>query len=189
MRKVLTFEEQQAKLRAEIAERKKNIKPPPESKHAGVTAYRKFTEIYSQAVYRSAHYDPKGYKQYFPPEMTALDLGREARAALTASRFITPDHPEWESIMRFFTNAESKAWEETRKARAGVKTLKALFNGAGDVSLQLQDGQIEISPLRYRSQGHWEGIRGVEATVLPEDVTDEAFGAAILAALEVSRNL
>ena len=120
--------------------------------------------------------------------MNAHDIGREARKALLASRFITPDHPEWDAVMRFPTKEEFKAWEEADKARAGVKTLKALFNGAGNVSLRLQDGQIEIKPTRYRGRGHWEGIRGHEDTVLPEDVSDEALGKAVLKALDISKS-
>lgn len=188
MRKVLTFEEQRTKALAEAAERKKRSKPPRESKDAQVTAYRKFTQINSQAVYGAAYGDPKGYADYFPPEMSAQDIGREARKALLASRFITPDHPEWDAVMRFPTKEEIKASEEADKARAGVKTLKALFNGAGNVSLRLQGGQIEIKPWRYRGRGHWEGIRGHEDAALPEDVSDEAFGKAILDALDISRS-
>lgn len=188
MRKVLTTEEWIAKRRAKAAERKKRSKPPKESKNAQVKAYRKFTQINSQAVHGVAYGDPKGYEDYFPPEMSAHDIGREARKALLASRFITPDHPEWDAVMRFPTKEEIKASEEADKARAGVKTLKALFNGAGHVSLRLQDGQIEIRPSRYRGRGHWEGIRGHEDTVLAGNVSDEEFGGAILDALEVSRN-
>ena len=90
--------------------------------------------------------------------------------------------------MRFPTADEIKAAQEDNKARAGVKTLKALFNGAGNVSLRLQEGQIEITPWRYRGSGHWEGIRGHEDTVLPEDVSDEAFGKAVMDALDISRS-
>lgn len=187
MKKALTFEEQRAKARARAAEWKKRSKPPKEYKSAGVTSYRKFVEISSQATYGFGYPDPKGYKRHFAPDMTALDLGREARAALMASRFITPEHPEWDDVIRIPIKEEFKAWEEANKARAGVKTLKALFNGAGHVSLRQQDGQIEIKPWRYRGRGHWEGIRGHEDTVLPEDVSDEAFGKAILDALDVSR--
>ena len=188
MRKVLTFEEQRAKALAEAAERKKRSKPPKESKNAQVTAYRKFTQINSQAVYGAAYGDPKGYEEYFPPEMSAQDIGREARKALLASRFITPDHPEWDAVMRFPTKEEIKDSEEADKARAGVKTLKALFNGAGNVSLRLQDAQIEIKPWRYRARGHWEGIRGHEDedTVLPENVSDKELGEAIKTALDIS---
>ena len=131
MSKVLTFEEQRAKALAEAAERKKRSKPPKESKDAQVTAYRQFTKINSQAVYRGGCYDPKGYENYFPSEMNAHDIGREARVALLASRFITPDHPEWNEVMRFPTVDEIRAAQEANKARAGVKTLKALFSGAG----------------------------------------------------------
>ena len=188
MRKVLTFEEQRAKALAEAAERKKRSKPPKESKDAQVTAYRKFIKINSQAVYGSACRDPQGYEEYFPPEMSAREIGREARKALLASRFITPDHPEWDSVMRFPTEDEIKASREANKARAGVKTLKALFNSAGNVSLRLQDVQIKIKPWRYRGRGHWEGIRGHDDTILPEDVPDDVFGKAILDALDISRN-
>jgi len=79
MRKVLTFEEQRAKALAEAAERKKRAKPPKESQKAQVTAYRQFTKINSQAVYRGGCYDPKGYENYFPSDMNAFDIGREAR--------------------------------------------------------------------------------------------------------------
>lgn len=121
-------------------------------------------------------------------DLTALEIGGHARAALLASRFITPEHPEWDDVIRFPTTEELNAYEEADKARAGVKTLKALFNGAGHVSLKLQGGKIEIKPTRYRGRGHWEGFRGHEDTVLPEDVSDEAFGKAILDALDISRS-
>ena len=187
MRKVLTKEEFAAKLRKEREERAKKIKPPKEFKLAGVSAYRRFVEIHSSAVYGAGYPDPKGYHQYFAPEMSAFDLGREARAALMASRFITPEHPEWDSVIRIPRSEEFKAWEEEDKARAGVKTLKALFNGAGNVGLRLQDGQIRLSPSRHRGRGHWEGIRGQEDTVLPEGVSDAELGAVIVELLEVSR--
>tara|TARA_R110002051_G_C8573891_1_gene476236 strand:+ start:121 stop:690 length:570 start_codon:yes stop_codon:yes gene_type:complete len=188
MRKVLTTEEWIAKRRAEEAEQKKRAKPPKVSKDAIINAHRAFTKIVSFAVYRSGCPDPKGYNEYLEPNMNAEDIGREARAALMASRFITPDHPEWESIMRFPTKEEIKALDEAEKARAGVKTLKALYNGAGSVTLTLQDAKIRLKPWRYRGRSSWEGIRGHEDTVLPEDVSDEAFGKAILDALDVSRS-
>ena len=188
MRKVLTFEEQRAKALARAAEWKKRAKPPKESKDAIINAHRAFTNIVSFAVYRSGYPDPKGYNEYRAPNMNAEDMGREARTALMASRFITPDHPEWESVMRFPTKEELKALDEADKARAGVKTLKALYNGAGSVTLTLQDAKIRLKPWRYRGRSSWEGIRGHEDTVLPEDVPDEAFGKAILDALDISRS-
>lgn len=188
MRKVLTTEEWIAKRRAEAAERKKRSKPPQESKKAIINAHRAFTNILSFAVYRSGCPDPKGYNKYFAPEMNAEEIGRETRAALMASRIIAPDHPEWDTVMRFPTSEEIKALNEADKARAGVKTLKALYNGAGSVTLTLQDAKIRLKPWRYRGRSSWEGIRGHEDTVLPEDVSDEAFGKAILDALDVSRS-
>ncbi|WP_421701911.1 contact-dependent growth inhibition system immunity protein [Aliiroseovarius sp.] len=188
MRKVLTTEEWIAKRRAEAAERKKRAKPPKASKDAIINAHRAFTKIISFAVYRRGCPDPKGYHEYHGPNMNAEDIGREARAALMASRFITPDDPEWDAIMRWPTPEEIKALNEAEKARAGVKTLKALYNGAGSVTLTLQDAKIRLKPWRYRGRSSWEGIRGHEDTVLPEDVSDEAFGKAILDALDISRS-
>ena len=188
MRKVLTTDEWITKRRAEAAERKKHSRPPQESKKAIINAHRAFTNIISFAVYRRGCPDPKGYNEYFAPNMNAEDIGREARTALMASRFITPDHPEWDSIMRWPTPEEIKALEEADKARAGVKTLKALYNGAGSITLTLQDAKIRIKPWRYRGRSSWEGIRGHEDTILPEGVSDEVFGEAILDALDISRN-
>jgi len=188
MRKVLTTDEWIAKRRAEAAERKKRSKPPKESKKAIINSHRAFTKIISFAVYRRGCPDPKGYNEYLAPNMNAEDMGREARAALMASRFIAPDHPEWDSVMRWPTPEEIKALNEADKARAGVKTLKALYHDAGSVTLTLQEAKIRIKPWRYRGRASWEGIRGHEDTVLPEDVPDEALGKAILDALDVSRS-
>lgn len=188
MKNVLSTEEWIAKRRAEAAERKKRAKPPKDSKKAIINAHRAFTKIISFAVYGRGCPDPKGYHEYLAPNMNAEDLGREARAALMASRFITPDHPEWDTVMRFPTADEIRVAQEANKARAGVKTLKALFNGAGSVTLTLQDAKIRIKPWRYRGRSSWEGIRGQDDTVVPEDVSDEAFGKAILDALDISRS-
>ncbi|WP_169738511.1 contact-dependent growth inhibition system immunity protein [Afifella pfennigii] len=178
-------------LRARIRrERRFEPKPPPprQRKQAQVRGYRFFTRILSQAVYRSAHPDPAGYNNVFRPQMTDVDLGREARAALAASRFIAPDHPEWDSVIRFPTDDEIQAFEAREKALAGVKTQKALYGGAGLVALELQDGALEVDALRYAGRGGWEGIPGIQPTVLPESVSDAELGAAINAALEKSRN-
>ena len=75
MRKVLTFEEQRAKALAEAAERKKRSKPPKPRKSAYVTAYRRFMEVASHAVYGISYPDPNGYHEYLPPDLTALEIG------------------------------------------------------------------------------------------------------------------
>ncbi|WP_169738512.1 contact-dependent growth inhibition system immunity protein [Afifella pfennigii] len=173
-----------------LRERRFEDEPPPPVPHkeATILAYRAFTRILSHAVYGSAHADPRGYDERHPSKMLNADLGREARAALAASRFITPEHPEWERLMRFRTDEEFRAAEAREMAHAGVKTRKALYQGAGSVSLSLQDGRIELAPWRYAGRGAWEGIPGIQSTILPESVSDAELGAAINAALEKSRN-
>jgi len=101
------------------------------------------------------------------------DLGRAVHDALVASRFTTPDHPEWDAIMRMPTDDEIKSREDDLKRRAGVKTNKALYTGVGRDVVTLRDGQIELCPLRHRGRGAWEGIRGHEPIRLPESVSDE----------------
>jgi len=162
--------------------------PPPERKEALVQEFRAFTEIVSQAVYRNAFPDPKGYDRIHAPAMADAELARETREALDASRFIPPEHPEWQSLIRTLTKEEEREWHARHKALAGVRSIKALYEGAGSVSVELEDGHIRLTPWRYRARGHWEGIPGIEATILPESVSDEELGAAINAALEVSRN-
>lgn len=175
----------------ERIEREARSRPPPPPltprKHARIEAYRTFTRIFSQAVSSLAVADPKGVNAVFEPDMAAADLGREARAALAASRFIPPDHPEYHSLIRFPTEEETGALEARNRAVAGVKTRAALYKGAGYVALRMTEGVIEVVALRYRGRGHWEGIRGSTPQQLPETVTDDEFGAAILAAIDRSR--
>jgi len=161
--------------------------PPTPTKHAGIEAYRTFTRIFSQAVSSLAVHDPEGYNKAFEPDMAAADLGREARAALAASRFIPPDHPEYHSLIRFPTEEETGALEARDMAIAGVKTRAALYKGAGSVALEMKEGVIEVVGLRYRGHGHWEGIRGYTPQKVSETVTDDELGAAILAAIDRSR--
>lgn len=186
-RKVLSPEEFGAMMRAEEAARPKPP-PPPERKQAIVYAFRKFTHVISQAVYGMCYGDPEGYDAFLPADLAVEDLGIAARAALEASRFITPDHPEWSRIMRFPTKEETAAEDSRLKAQAGVKTLSALYNGAGMASLRMIDGRIEITPLRYRGSGHWEGIKGQQPVIVDAGSSEGVLGTAIKEAISVSRS-
>lgn len=186
----MSFEKALAQLKASNARQPKPPAPPPppERKVATVDAYRQFTQVYSHAVYGFAYGDPKGYTAFLDPEPTVEDLGRSVREALTASRYISPDHPEWDAVIRPPTADDIREREDELKHRAGVKTRKALYNGAGCVAITLQDGEIELRPLRYRGSGGWEGITGHETVRLPEAVPDVELGAAVAAVIEVSRS-
>ncbi len=185
----MSHERAVAQLRARfLRERESEPSPPKPHKQATVEAYRAFTRIYSHAVYGAAYPDPFGYDQIHAAQMPDGELGCEARSALLASRFVAPEHPDWDRVIRIPTDDELREEEERDRKRAGVRSLRALYAGAGSVSLRLQDGEITIEAERYRGRGHWEGIRGMEPTTLPESVSDEELGAAINAALQVSRN-
>lgn len=187
----MSFEKALAQMKAQNARKPKppSPLPPAESREATVEAYRQFTHVFSQAVYSAAVGDPKGYAAFLDPEPASEDLGRAVHDALATSRFITPDHPEWDTVMRPPTADEIKAREDDLKRRAGVKTSKALYNGVGSVAVTLQDGQIELSPLRHLGRGAWEGIRGHEPVRLPESIPDAELGQAVAAAIEISRTL
>ncbi|MDH2325271.1 contact-dependent growth inhibition system immunity protein [Cereibacter sp. SYSU M97828] len=171
--------------RAEAAARPKPP-PPPERKEAGVVAFRTFTRIYSHAVYGMCYPDPEGYDELLAADLAPEPLGRAAREALTASRFITPQHPEWGSLMRFPTKEEAAAEDQRLKTHAKVRSLKALYDGAGMVSLRLMDGRIAITPLRYHTRGAWEGFAGNDPIIV--DADDAGLGAAIAEAIAISRD-
>ncbi len=122
--------------------------PPAEpSKSAEVEVYRQFTRIISQATYGAAYPDPKGVEYILPNDISDLDLGAKAHAALAASRFLTPDHPEFKEVMRFPTKEEEKAYYARLLEAAGVKTRKTLYTGAKLVNMTLQEGVITITSL------------------------------------------
>lgn len=185
----MSFEKALAQMKAQNARKPKPPppSPPAESRAATVEAFRQFTHVFSQAVYRAAYGDPKGYAAFLAAEPAHDDLGRAVHDALAASRFITPGHPEWEAIMQMPTEGEIKAREEDLKLRAGVKTVRALYTGFGGVAVTLRDGQIELHALRHLGRGAGEGIRGHEPVLLPESVSDTDLGEAVAEAIRISR--
>jgi hypothetical protein len=160
--------------------------PLPERREASIDVFRQFARVRSQAVYSLSCPDPEGYRAFLDPDVDGPSLARHTRTALAASRFIRPDHPEFDRLIRFPGPAELEALEAENLARAGVKTHGALYRDAAHLAIRSQDAQIDLRPMRYLRAATWEGIRGA-ATVLPEDVDDEALGAAILEALATSR--
>lgn len=175
-----------ARRKKEAEERRRNATPPTERQEASIYAYRQFVQIMSRVVHMASYRDPEGYEQFLPPSLDGPTLAHHARIALAASRFVLPDHPQFDSLTRMPSQADLDASEAERRARAGVKTRSALYRDAGSVGLQLRDGQIEIAPNRYDRAGWWESIADA-TTVLPEDVDDETLGTAILDALATSR--
>lgn len=160
--------------------------PPKERREASIDAFRQFTRIVSYAVSSMGCSDPEGYDEVLPSDADDLTLARHARAALAASRFVLPDHPDYDGLIGLPTQ-EIDILEARDFAEAGVKTRQTLYRDAGSVSLMLQDGDIEVAPHRYLRGGAWEGIRGAR-TVLAAGVSDEELCAAILDALATSRD-
>lgn len=160
--------------------------PLPEYRGASLDVFRQFARVTSLAVYSMGSPYPKGYEAVFDPGADGPVFARHVRAALAASRFVPPSHPEFDRLIRMPKQAELDALEAEDLARAGVKTRRALYRDAAHLSLRLQDGEIELGPMRYRRAGWWEGIRGAAPTV-PEAVDDAALGAAILEALATSQ--
>ncbi len=160
--------------------------PAKPSKSADVMAFRQFINVASRATYGASYFDPKGVDFFLPPDISDDELGEKAHAALAASRFLRPDHPEFDEVMRFLSKDEQRAYDDTLLDAAGVKTLKTLYKGSQSVTLTLEDCVITIKSWKYRYAGHWEGIRGLEPITVPESVGDAAFGQAIRAALAKS---
>lgn len=146
------------------------------------------THVISHAVCRVAVPDPKGVELFLPPNLPDAELGARAREALAASRFIAPDHPEWDAVMRVpFTDETVRAEDRRLMEAAGVRTLKALRTGARLVTLTLQDGVIAIKPWEQARGGGWTGLDPSLAVTVPEATPDEALGRAVCEALSRSR--
>jgi hypothetical protein len=174
------------RLRTRLAERRKTREPLPPRQEAEVEALRAFVRIASKAVYSAACPDPKGIELFLDPAPQARTLGEGVRAALAASRFLDPSHPEFDAVMRFPMEDELKARDARLMERAGVKTSATLYRGAGLVSAVSQDGTLSLKPWRYLRGGNWGSAR-VEPGTIPEAASDEQLGAAVLAEIERSR--
>ncbi len=162
-------------------------RPVPFHRMAYLYAYRQVIHVGSQAVYSAAVSDPKGVEFFVVPDTPDEDLGAKVRAALAASRFIAPGHPEWKSVMRFPTDEESREFNRRVLAAAGVRTLKALRTGGRRVSLTLQDGVISIKPSEQRKQGNWGPLDPSLTVTVAEATPDKDLGQAVREGLARSR--
>ncbi|WP_453960617.1 contact-dependent growth inhibition system immunity protein [Amorphus suaedae] len=165
----------------------RNGAPPEVRKKASVTAFKKFYRIHSWAVYGASQLDPDGIDADYPPDLDDVCLGAAAREALLASRFIGPDHPDWNRVDAYSTGLPASILVDRFKARAGVKTHGALYSGVGHVRLMLKGGRISVEPSRYVGRGGFEPLRGFEPVDLPETVSDEDLGATIRRLIGISR--
>ncbi|MGX1306353.1 hypothetical protein AB7M35_001073 [Amorphus suaedae] len=168
-------------------QRESNPPPPEDRKEACVTAFKKFYQISSWAVYGALKLDPDGIDADHPADLNDPGLGAASREALLASRFISPDHPDWNRVRAFLSREYYDRQLERLKARAGVKTHGALYSGVGSVSLMLKDGSITLMPWKYVGRGGFEPLRGFEPVELPETVSDEELGATIRRLIGISR--
>ena len=164
-----------------------NPPPPKERKVASVVAFRKFYRIHSWAVYGALLLDPDGIDADYPPDLDDASLGTAAREALLASRFIGPDHPDWNRVYAFWSLENNDRLLERFKARAGVKTHGALYSGVGLVGLTLKDGIISLMAWKYEGRGGFSPLRGAEPVELPETASDEELGATIRRLIGISR--
>ncbi len=74
------------------------------------------------------------------------------------------------------------------KKRAGVRSIKALFRGAGNVDLIWTRGTIELEPHRHLGGERWALFENRETIKFSETVSEEELGTALISELEVSRN-
>lgn len=179
-RKVLSLKEAGAKMRAETAklkaELRKNRRPIPAQKLANVEAYRFFINVYTEHLSGNSVIDPDSYEAFLDPACSDEELGRSARLALADSRMIDPSSAESDRL-----NAARRENFE----RAGVKTFKAFYRGYTVATLREIHGQIEIKGHKPVTRGY-DGIPGHEARVIPADASDADFGSAIRAELAIS---
>jgi hypothetical protein len=187
-RKSLTWDEFSTQLQAELDARPPPPRLPPR-KSAALIGTRHFLHVMSHVCYSIATWDPDhGFEEYLSPDAPPQPVGAACRQALTASRFIPPDHPDFDRLIRFETKEESAKWDELLKARAGVKTMKALYAGSGYIALSIEDGQnIEIKAARHRSRGNFDFSKDLPQVMVPEGASDIELGTAVLKALAESR--
>ncbi len=156
------------------------------SKEAGITRFRDFYDLHSYAVSGMTLLDPDGYREFLSIGMSDAELGAAARTALAASRFLELNDPKWDRVMAYWNLEQAKKNEDVLRARAGVKTRKALYKGAGRVFLIQENGRVTIEAYRYGGGEDWFPIKGHAPVILSETVSDEDLGAVIRRELDIS---
>ncbi len=164
----------------------KDTRWPPE-RRASVFLFPWFYRVHSWAVYGMAGLDPERIDALLPTDLTAPELGAAAWVALRASRYLEDDAAV-AAVRAYVATRPSKRIFEEMKKQAGVRSVKALFGGAGSVDLIWTKGTIELEPHRSLGGGRWMRFENREPIRFAETVSDAELGAALLAALQLSRN-
>ena len=186
MKKVIKKGEFQAHLYAKLYP--DGLPPPPKPHpHATLASVRGILIANSLANYASIHPDPKGLKEEIPEPLRDLSLGLLARRALAASRYITPDHREFDDVIKFDREGKKlQAYDRELLEKFGLKTRKALYRNAAFVKLALRDGTIKVHTGLWGGIGKWY-LDKVPPDTYPDTIDDEEFGAILNRALEASR--
>lgn len=161
--------------------------PPPAWKGAWAFAFRRFLMIESNAVYGASVPDPQGVRHVLPTDAADSKVGGAISDALSRSRFLTPDQPDFDATFGDYLDGTRHAeYDAGLMEIAGVKTRASLYRGARLVSVYTEGNQIKMIAWRERRGRDFGRDGGGPAEVLPRDADAEAVGAAFRRALELA---
>jgi hypothetical protein len=152
-----------------------------------------FTCVKTVSGYRGGtHTDPKGAQHVLDEPANDLVLGNAVSDAMARSRFVLSsprDGSTYPPNVQFDSElydpekiaARYEAWKISMMERFNYKTIRALFNGMKNCSVERRDGLIKLTPMHHESLEGWGRTKGdgIEDVVIPADSSPAEIGAAL----------
>ena len=116
------------------------------------------------------------------PDVSDEDLGRAVLAALSLSRLLAFDDPDYTNEV---VEERYQGWIKDMMKRYGYKTKRALFRKMDRCGAKIRDGMLTIYPYYHYSLDGWSGdfMRKEDDAIIPENSPANELGAAVRLAL------
>jgi len=145
---------------------------------------RDFIYVVTESGYRMTSWDHATYACFLEPAAALETIGREAKNAMQASRFIL-NKMELSTFMDPDAGkTRQKEWEANTMQRFDYKKKSNLYGHLKKVGLNLAKGEITISPTRKRKSASWVGLDEQKDILISASSTEIELGKAILSAIE-----
>lgn len=139
-----------------------------------------FFLIATQSTGMFTYGEPNAPLHYLPPDANDAQLGQTLRIALKASKQVAIE--EFQKIWKSGILKNNEIEREARMMQEyGYKTKRAMYKHMVTCSVEVADGQIEISPSHSdRKGGHSRNANDeIENVRLPDTASDAELGAAL----------
>ena len=154
--------------------------PPEHRVECAALINRTHIYMFPRACYRGSAHFAGVSGQVLDKTVDNEPLGRALRETIAASRFITPDDPDFRRIFDSEAVERSwKAWLTNAKARSGYAGKGGFTKRLDLCNVRAADGLVTVSPTRHERPFGWGALRNEPDSTASATSSDAQLGTAL----------